>query len=154
MVKGKPGILAAREYSHACRVYASITRLRGEYEPARVTAPASRLEHSRNIMKKQPQGSRKKNAQNGKREAGDSRCARIFSRLSLICEHNASSRRIRTSARNRACIEIGASSQYNEKTTSRVVFSLYGGGSWIRTSEVSDNRFTVCPLWPLGNSPI
>ena len=29
----------------------------------------------------------------------------------------------------------------------------YGGGSWIRTSEVSDNRFTVCPLWPLGNSP-
>ena len=33
-----------------------------------------------------------------------------------------------------------------------VLFS--GGGSWIRTSEVSDNRFTVCPLWPLGNSPI
>ena len=32
--------------------------------------------------------------------------------------------------------------------------SCYGGGSWIRTSEVSDNRFTVCPLWPLGNSPI
>ncbi len=31
---------------------------------------------------------------------------------------------------------------------------LFGGGSWIRTSEVSDNRFTVCPLWPLGNSPI
>ena len=29
----------------------------------------------------------------------------------------------------------------------------FGGGSWIRTSEVSDNRFTVCPLWPLGNSP-
>ena len=29
-----------------------------------------------------------------------------------------------------------------------------GGGSWIRTSEVMDNRFTVCPLWPLGNSPI
>ena len=31
---------------------------------------------------------------------------------------------------------------------------FFGGGSWIRTSEVSDNRFTVCPLWPLGNSPI
>ena len=29
-----------------------------------------------------------------------------------------------------------------------------GGGWWIRTTEVSDNRFTVCPLWPLGNSPI
>ena len=33
-----------------------------------------------------------------------------------------------------------------------VLFS--GGGWWIRTTEVSDNRFTVCPLWPLGNSPI
>ncbi len=32
-----------------------------------------------------------------------------------------------------------------------VLFS--GGGRWIRTTEVSDNRFTVCPLWPLGNSP-
>ena len=29
----------------------------------------------------------------------------------------------------------------------------HGGGRWIRTTEVSDNRFTVCPLWPLGNSP-
>ena len=28
-----------------------------------------------------------------------------------------------------------------------------GGGRWIRTIEVTDNRFTVCPLWPLGNSP-
>ena len=33
-------------------------------------------------------------------------------------------------------------------------FSLDGGGEWIRTTEVVDNRFTVCPLWPLGNSPI
>ncbi len=31
---------------------------------------------------------------------------------------------------------------------------LRGGGWWIRTTEVSDNRFTVCPLWPLGKSPI
>ena len=29
-----------------------------------------------------------------------------------------------------------------------------GGGGWIRTIEVTDNRFTVCPLWPLGNSSI
>ena len=28
-----------------------------------------------------------------------------------------------------------------------------GGRRWIRTTEVTDNRFTVCPLWPLGNSP-
>ena len=31
---------------------------------------------------------------------------------------------------------------------------VFGGGWWIRTTEVSDNRFTVCPLWPLGKSPI
>ena len=29
-----------------------------------------------------------------------------------------------------------------------------GGGRWIRTTEGSASRFTVCPLWPLGNSPI
>ena len=29
-----------------------------------------------------------------------------------------------------------------------------GGRRWIRTTEVTDNRFTVCPLWPLGNSPL
>ena len=33
-----------------------------------------------------------------------------------------------------------------------VLFS--GGRWWIRTTEVSDNRFTVCSLWPLGKSPI
>ena len=31
---------------------------------------------------------------------------------------------------------------------------FYGGSGWIRTTEVVDNRFTVCPLWPLGNAPI
>ena len=30
---------------------------------------------------------------------------------------------------------------------------LFGGSGWIRTIEVTDNRFTVCPLWPLGNTP-
>ncbi len=32
--------------------------------------------------------------------------------------------------------------------------SLFGGREWIRTTEARCNRFTVCPLWPLGNSPI
>ena len=31
---------------------------------------------------------------------------------------------------------------------------VFGGRGWIRTTEVSDDRFTVCSLWPLGNSPI
>ena len=30
----------------------------------------------------------------------------------------------------------------------------YGGRRWIRTIEAKRNRFTVCPLWPLGYSPI
>src|SRR5699024_5863164 len=29
-----------------------------------------------------------------------------------------------------------------------------GGGWWIRTTESNANRFTVCPLWPLGKSSI
>ena len=32
--------------------------------------------------------------------------------------------------------------------------TLSSGGKWIRTTESDANRFTVCPLWPLGNSPI
>jgi hypothetical protein len=28
------------------------------------------------------------------------------------------------------------------------------GWRWIRTTEISDSRFTVCPLWPLGNPSI
>ena len=43
-----------------------------------------------------------------------------------------------------------------QKISSRheCVCSIFGGSGWIRTTEVSDNRFTVCPLWPLGNAPI
>ena len=30
----------------------------------------------------------------------------------------------------------------------------FSGRKWIRTTEGSANRFTVCSLWPLGNPPI
>ena len=30
----------------------------------------------------------------------------------------------------------------------------FGGGGWIRTTVGIASRFTVCPLWPLGNTPI
>ena len=41
-----------------------------------------------------------------------------------------------------------------KKTPSRTICSTRrrGGGGWIRTTEAKRNRFTVCPLWPLGNS--
>ena len=43
-----------------------------------------------------------------------------------------------------------------EKKSSRTICSprRRGGGRWIRTTEGIASRFTVCPLWPLGNSPI
>ena len=31
---------------------------------------------------------------------------------------------------------------------------FYGGRWWIRTTEVIDDRFTVCSLWPLGKPSI
>ena len=30
---------------------------------------------------------------------------------------------------------------------------LTGGRGWIRTTEALSSRFTVCPHWPLGNTP-
>ena len=47
-----------------------------------------------------------------------------------------------------------STSRKSKETAQSCGFSDFGGGEWIRTTEVVDNRFTVCPLWPLGNSPI
>ena len=41
---------------------------------------------------------------------------------------------------------------HTKKHILRCAFS--GGEGWIRTTEVTDNRFTVCSLWPLGNLSI
>ena len=41
-----------------------------------------------------------------------------------------------------------------KRTFVKQKFFFVGGSGWIRTTEVTDNRFTVCPLWPLGNAPI
>ena len=51
-------------------------------------------------------------------------------------------------------LEIAPTCLKTKKTNARCI-SLFGGGQgWIRTTEVSDGRFTVCSLWPLGNLPI
>ena len=34
------------------------------------------------------------------------------------------------------------------------VQGFVGGRRWIRTIEARRNRFTVCPLWPLGNPSV
>ena len=42
----------------------------------------------------------------------------------------------------------------NTKKTNPIGLVFHGGGGRIRTIEAKRSRFTVCPLWPLGNSPI
>ena len=42
----------------------------------------------------------------------------------------------------------------NQTTQSVRTGFWFGGGGRIRTIEAIRSRFTVCPLWPLGNSPI
>ncbi len=38
-----------------------------------------------------------------------------------------------------------------QRKTALISADFRGGEGWIRTTEVTDNRFTVCSLWPLGN---
>ena len=42
----------------------------------------------------------------------------------------------------------------SRKKTHQTMCLFSGGGGRIRTIEAKRSRFTVCPLWPLGNSPI
>ena len=44
--------------------------------------------------------------------------------------------------------------RFIEKSLMRSIRLFSGGGGRIRTIEAIRSRFTVCPLWPLGNSPI
>ncbi len=42
---------------------------------------------------------------------------------------------------------------HTKQKTDLLVGFCFGGRGWIRTTEAESSRFTVCPLWPLGNSP-
>ena len=44
------------------------------------------------------------------------------------------------------------SAQIKEKSAD-INQRIFGGGGWIRTTVGIASRFTVCPLWPLGNTP-
>ena len=44
-----------------------------------------------------------------------------------------------------------SSTKKDPQPQSRISF---GGSWWIRTTEALSSRFTVCPHWPLGNTPI
>ena len=49
------------------------------------------------------------------------------------------------------CFLIYKTYKNKRRDTHRI--SHFGGKGWIRTTEVADDRFTVCSLWPLGNLP-
>ena len=51
-------------------------------------------------------------------------------------------------------VNAGILTQKEKSPNANRVQTQSGGRRWIRTTEVTDNRFTVCPLWPLGNSPL
>ncbi len=53
-----------------------------------------------------------------------------------------------------AAQNAGTVLQKRKTCGARIAHRRCGGERWIRTIEVTDNRFTVCPLWPLGNLPI
>lgn len=41
-----------------------------------------------------------------------------------------------------------------EKPGCKRIRVFFGGRGWIRTTEALSSRFTVCPHWPLGNTPL
>ena len=52
------------------------------------------------------------------------------------------------------CIKSFESTCNDKKSNTKWCWIFCGGGGRIRTIEAKRSRFTVCPLWPLGNSPI
>ena len=46
------------------------------------------------------------------------------------------------------------SRQVKQKLRYPLDTGVLGGRGWIRTTEAESSRFTVCPHWPLGNTPI
>ena len=52
------------------------------------------------------------------------------------------------------CYRFESTSPAKAKTPPIGWCLAFGGGWWIRTTEGIASRFTVCPLWPLGKSPI
>ena len=44
--------------------------------------------------------------------------------------------------------------QIKQKLRYPLETGVLGGRGWIRTTEAESSRFTVCPHWPLGNTPI
>ena len=77
----------------------------------------------------------------------------LCKRKYLCCCRLAGSKQRSTGALHLDGFESHHPQSKKKKHTKRCAF-LFGGGWWIRTTEGIASRFTVCPLWPLGKSPI
>ena len=57
-----------------------------------------------------------------------------------------------------AAVRIHPCSPFSRQVKQKLRYPLdtgvLGGRGWIRTTEAESSRFTVCPHWPLGNTPI
>ena len=73
-------------------------------------------------------------------------------RITAVAQHHSGSEF------NTKILKIRGFSVNNRKISTVILVSklrcLFGGGGWIRTTVGIASRFTVCPLWPLGNTPI
>ena len=49
---------------------------------------------------------------------------------------------------------MGGAKAIQQKIPAAKTVGIFGGGGWIRTTVGIASRFTVCPLWPLGNTPV
>ena len=56
------------------------------------------------------------------------------------------------------CLTIVCCSVFSNRPSFRRLYPAAGpvrcGRRWIRTTEVEDSRFTVCPIWPLWYPPV
>ena len=93
--------------------------------------------------------SAKRHIQTGEGEDGFVTFAPCGSKL-RSCRHRAGGKQGSTGALH---LIIRIRPQYKKSNTRRC-WTFRGGGGRIRTIEAIRSRFTVCPLWPLGNSPI
>ncbi len=59
-----------------------------------------------------------------------------------------------TSRRFSSTRHCGSRTYAKENRQCISTLAVFYGRGWIRTTEAESSRFTVCPHWPLGNTPI
>ena len=73
--------------------------------------------------------------------------------LLLCCSPNLFSGIPHAPLQSSLCHAVSNPAIETKKNQANLILFRLNGGRWIRTTEGGASRFTVCPLWPLGNSP-